>query len=279
MSWLSTFLIEPLYRLLYGRPARFADETSRRGLILCVGGVGGFDLCGTGLRYVAAAERLPYRVELFRWSHGLGRWFADLTDTANCDRGARLLAEAVRRFRADSPGEPVFLVGKSGGAGIVVRALEQLEQNSVERAILLSPALSPRYNLTAALRAIHREMVVFRSPLDVVILGAGTRLFGTIDRVRTAGAGLVGFVQPGPDSLSSESMRQYAKLRQVVWTPRMAGFGHLGGHFGPDHPRFLRKYLVPLLREDSERDLLNLPLAAESAAPVEPGPGEAAGAA
>ena len=39
-------------------------------------------------------------------------------------------------------------------------------------------------------------MVVFWSPLDVFILGAGTRVFGTADRVRTASAGLVGFRTP-----------------------------------------------------------------------------------
>ena len=106
----------------------------------------------------------------------------------------------------------------------------------MERAVLLAPALSPRYDLTAALRAVRREMVVFWSPLDVVILGAGTRLFGTIDRVRTVGAGLVGFAVPGPDEPDAERRRQYAKLRQVRWRPRMVGLGHLGGHFGPDHP-------------------------------------------
>ncbi len=91
---------------------------------------------------------------------------------------------------------------------------------------------------------------MFWSPLDVVILGAGTRLFGTIDRVRTVGAGLVGFAVPGPDEADAERRRQYAKLRQVRWRPRMVGLGHLGGHFGPDHPRFLRKCVVPLLRAD-----------------------------
>ena len=36
-------------------------------------------------------------------------------------------------------------------------------------------------------------MVVFWSPLDVFVLGLGTRVFGTIDRVRSVSAGLVGF--------------------------------------------------------------------------------------
>jgi hypothetical protein len=86
------------------------------------------------------------------------------------------------------------------------------------------------------------------------VLGAGTRVFGTADRVRTASAGMTGFVLPDAASLSSlaasdvERARQYAKLRQVRWARRMARTGYLGGHVGPDSPIFLRNYVVPLLR-------------------------------
>lgn len=219
------------------------------GLVLALGGVGGLDFCGFGLRLAARAERLPSAVEIVVWGHGPGRWYRDLSDVAHLDRQAERVAGRVREFRAGHPGEPVYVVGKSGGAGIVVKTLERLEPSSVERAVLLAPALSPRYNLSRALRAVHREMVVYTSPLDLVILGAGTRLFGTIDRVRTFGAGLVGFDVPGPGE-DDERSRAYAKLRQVRWRPPMVGLGHLGGHFGTDHPRFLRRHVIPLLRDD-----------------------------
>ena len=121
-------------------------------------------------------------------------------------------------------------------------------KQAVERVVLLAPALSPGYDLTAALRAVRREIVVFWSPLDLIVLGAGTRVFGTIDRVKTVGAGLVGFRVPRrsmpPTRLRS---REYGKLRQVRWHPRMAASGNFGGHMGPDSPFFLRKYVVPLL--------------------------------
>ena len=45
----------------------------------------------------------------------------------------------------------VYLVAKSGGAGVVVKALELIEEKQVERAILLAPALSPDYDLSRAL--------------------------------------------------------------------------------------------------------------------------------
>jgi hypothetical protein len=254
MARFPSILVEPLYRLLYGRPLDdrlpFRDVAAGgdgdapagcRGLVLVADGVGGLDLCGTALRYVLAAEGLPYAVRVLPWGHGLGRWYADLTRVANRDAKAALVADAVRRFKSTRPDGPAFLVAKSGGSGVVVKALEQLEEDSVERAILLAPALSPGYDLAAALRAVRREAVAFWSPLDVIVLGAGTRLFGTADRVRTVAAGMVGFRPP-------LGQTGYAKLRQVRWDVRMASSGYLGGHVGTDSPIFLRRYVVPLLR-------------------------------
>lgn len=231
------------------------DARQSRGLVLVVGGVGGLGRCGANLRLAARAGRLPCAVESFAWGHGFGRWYADLTEVADSGRDAERVAEAIRRFRAEHPGEPVFVVAKSGGAGVAVWALERLDPEAVERAVLLAPALSPRYDLSRALRAVRRELVVFTSRLDVVILGAGTRLFGTIDRVRTVGAGLVGFAVPGPGEPDDERRRRYAKLRQVRWRPRMLGLGHLGGHFGTDQPWFLREHVVPLLRADESAEV------------------------
>ncbi len=153
MAWFTSLLVEPFYRLVYGRlPASRGEDIPAHGLVLVADGVGGLDLCGIGLRYMLGVERLPYAVELFPWGHGFGRWFADLTDVSNRDHQARLVAEVVRHFRSDHPEQPVFLVAKSGGSGIVVKALEQLEDESVERVVLLAPALSPGYDLTRALR-------------------------------------------------------------------------------------------------------------------------------
>ena len=84
-----------------------------------------------GLRRCAARPRgcrTPWRSS--SWGHGFGRWYADLTNVANRDRQAERVAETIRAFQAEHPGRPVFLVGKSGGAGIVVKALERLDEDS-----------------------------------------------------------------------------------------------------------------------------------------------------
>ena len=125
---------------------------------------------------------------------------------------ARSMADAIARFKTDRPAEPVFVVAKSGGSGVVVKALERLDEHAVERVVLLAPAVSPGYDLTDALRAVRREMVVFWSPFDLIILGAGTRVFGTIDRVRTVSAGLVGFKKPAASPIGES---RATRLRQA----------------------------------------------------------------
>src|SRR4051812_17529648 len=209
---LYTALLKALFTTVYGELPEHAPEGA--GLVLVLDGVGGLDLCGTALRYEVAKADLPLAVRVVPWGHGLGRWHADLTNVDNHVAQAAAVAAEVKEFRDRKPDSPVFLVGKSGGTGLVVRVLEDLPADAVEATVLLSSALSPGYDLSDALRAVRRELVLFWSPLDLIVLGLGTQIFGTIDRVNSVSAGLVGF-QP-PDGADPTS---YAKLRQVRWRP------------------------------------------------------------
>ena len=221
-------------------PVAAVDEVA--GMVLIADGIGGLELCASNLARVLPMCPTAMQLHHLKWGHGLGRWFADLTDASNVDRQAGHAAEAVERFRARRPGAPVFLVGKSGGAGVVLQALRRLPSGSVERAVLLAPAVSPGYDLSKPLEAIRRELVVYYSPLDLALLGAGTWIFGTIDRVRGVGAGLVGFRPSGGVPPSG-----WEKVRQVRWRPEMLRAGYFGGHLAVDLPAFLRRYVVPLL--------------------------------
>lgn len=241
MLW--TSLIKAAFRLTYGPPPPVAAPGPGVGLILVADGVGGLDLCGASLRHVVDEARLPMAVEVAGWGHGFGRWHADLTDVANQASKAAEIADQVVEHKNAYPDTPVYLVGKSGGTGVVVRALELLPAGAVEGVALLASALSPGYDLSTALRAVKGEMVAYWSPLDVFVLGVGTTLFGTVDRVHTAAAGLVGFRVPAGADLD-----RYAKFRQVRWDLSMVSTGYLGGHIGPDCPAFLRKYVLPLLK-------------------------------
>lgn len=241
---ITTAMLRSMFRTIYGPTPDLPEPSGETGLVLLADGIGGFDLCGMGLRHAAAQAGLTHEVRVINWGHGLGRWHADLTNVANHETKADAIAAAALEFQQKNPGAPVYLVGKSGGTGVIVKALERLPEESIEAAVLLSSALSPRYDLSLALRAVRREMTVFWSPFDVFILGIGTHLFGTFDRVNAFSAGLVGFQTPeGSDAT------QYRKLRQIKWSPQMVPTGNWGGHVGPDHPAFLRKYVVPLLGE------------------------------
>ena len=241
-------LVKSIFQAVYGEPPEISTLDPRAGLVLVADGVGGLDLCGTALRYVMGSAKLPFQVRVVPWGHGFGRWHADLTNRDNRDAWGKQIADEVRAFREKSPESPVYLIGKSGGTGVIARALESLAETTtqIDGAVLIAPALSPRYDLSRALEAVRGEMVVFWSPFDVFVLGAGTGIFGTIDRIQGVSAGLVGFKIP--ENLNDLAKAQYKKLRQVRWRPGMASTGYLGGHVGPDSPAFLRKYVVPLLR-------------------------------
>src|SRR5690348_6090896 len=146
-------LVKAVFRAWYGEPPELAGDVGQ-GLVLVADGVGGLDLCAVGLRYVAGHAQLPCQIRALGWGHGFGRWHADLTDTPHLDAQAELAAHDVVEFLKEQPAAPVFLVGKSGGTGVIVKALERLGDGTVEAAVLLSSALSPRYDLTRALRAV-----------------------------------------------------------------------------------------------------------------------------
>ncbi len=203
-----------------------------------------------GLGVCFGAEQLPYAIFTVPWGHGIGRWHADLTDVANHLSWANSVVETVRSFKTARPEDPVFLVAKSGGSGVVIKALESLRDRCRRAGRTAGAGVVSGYDLTPALRAVRHQMIVFWSPLDVFILGAGTRVFGTVDRVRSVGAGLVGFKAPPLDKQQDFERNPYEKLHQIRWRPKMAATGYFGGHFGPDSPLFLRKYVVPLLRVD-----------------------------
>ena len=70
--------------------------------------------------------------------------------------------------------------------------LDSTRRSSVDRGTEIHPLGRWRSALECAkleLNAVPHEIIVFWSPRDVIVLGVGTRLFGTIDRVRTVAPG------------------------------------------------------------------------------------------
>ena len=158
-------------------------------------------------------------------------------------REAEMLAERIVQLRRDNPKGRIVLSAHSGGNGIAVWALERLPDDvRIDDLLLLSPALSPDYDLSKALRHVSGRAYAFTSPYDLFILGAGTMLFRTMDGKRADSAGRVGFVRPaGADD------SQYAKLVQHPYRASWIRYGNIGDHIGVMSRRFVATVIAPLV--------------------------------
>ena len=260
------------------RPSRYVTrERLERGLVISLNGIGGYNWLPRLLRRGLDRGGVGHAIAIFDWSIGpIGMYLADVLAVRRNRASAAVLAEAVLRYRRWMPGRPVTLIGHSGGAAVAAWALEALAQAgrregceeggspllpegtaggtaekvaatlfAVERALLLAPALSPRYNLAPALRAVGRRLWAAHSPCDLFFMGLGTSLFGGLDRRWGPAAGLLGFRLPR--DVSDEDRAAYAKVRQIAWRPGLIRDGHLGDHTGWSMERFARRVLAPMV--------------------------------
>jgi pimeloyl-ACP methyl ester carboxylesterase len=227
---------------------RLADESRQcRGLILVLPGIEGESTLNHNIAYGLSDAGIPDAIEIFDWTRGRLLLFDNLMNRSRNARQADRLADRIRQYQGEYPGRPVHLVGHSGGAALAVMVLERLgADRPITAAVLLAPALSPRYNLAPALRATVCGIHSLYSRYDTFYLGAGTLILGTIDRKRVFAAGKVGFQVPeGLPPADADVYR--TKLRQVTWQYGMLADGHPGGHIGSSDRRFVRKWVSPIL--------------------------------
>jgi len=251
-----------LDRFRFGLPVQtgvIKDE-----LLFILNGVGGFQFSPLMIRRMVRTQGLALPTEFYRWQFGLPiEIFSDLMWLRrNRVQGAKV-ARRLLAIKRENPNLRLHVIAYSGGAGIGVFACESLKGRSViDTLILAAPALSRHYNLAPALRAVDRCYVLV-SAGDTVILGLGTRLFGTTDRKFERSAGMIGFAM-APDATADERVQYNEKLREIHWSKGLRSFGHHGGHTGWLTQPFLRDHLLSLLRGEP-----TLPLRlAPSAAPV-----------
>jgi hypothetical protein len=224
-----------------------AAEVSGKKVIIALDGVGGTGMMPQTLALAIKWTGSGHTVQKFFWTHGIGQPLKDLQDKDNIEKKSLELFALLQALLAE--GASVQLVAKSGGSIIAIKALERLPASSVVSVVLLSPAISPGYDLSLALRAVDKKMICFYSKFDKVYLSLGTSVFGTSDGVRGASAGCVGFQAPAAECAEVE---QYSKLEQVPWAPSMLTQLHIGMHLGNSMLPWLLKYVVPVLRYDED---------------------------
>ena len=210
-------------------------ESSVGGRLLILPGVGNtrFHLAG----FVASAEQqLPqFDVTVRTWGvpfltiHNLRAHERNLATAAS-------IAGEIAAWRRAHPHEPFYLVGYSGGGGMATLITAALPDDvSIDRLILVAPAISPDYPLAAEVLPHVREFLVNYSSDRDLQVGWGTRTFGTIDRKNTASAGAVGF-----------DLRDQRVLEHR-WTTADEPYGHAGNHLAYLNPRWQAAKLLPAL--------------------------------
>jgi pimeloyl-ACP methyl ester carboxylesterase len=217
---------------------------AKPGVVFVVGGVGGVDPLQSWAQVALPLAGVPHEVRVFEWTHSKFRYLRDLQDTRYLKEKAGELAAQVMAVKAEDASRPVFLMGHSAGAALVLEAAGDLPPGALDRIIVLSAAVSPGYDLRPALRATRGEVVSFNSPLDRFMLSFGTNFFGTVDRYYVNAAGMEGF--KAPDDLDEEGRRLYSRLVQSAWSADM--FFERGClHNSTCMPLFLSRQVTPWL--------------------------------
>ena len=158
-----------------------ADRYSN-GLVVVLPGIEGRSIYNVNIARGLADGHVKSAIEIFDWGLGTpGGFLVNLTALERNRRQAEKLARRIVRYQEAFPGRPVHLIGHSGGAGIVVLALDALpEGRRVTAAYLLAAAVAPDHDLTVTLE--HSELGIwnFYSPKDVGFLAVGTSVFGLL---------------------------------------------------------------------------------------------------
>jgi pimeloyl-ACP methyl ester carboxylesterase len=248
--WLLGFVSLGIAALAYGGPAtRPAPEeilrariTQKGPLLLHLPGIAGPRWCDRRMLAGLCDGGVKANTVIYDWTeHDPG--IDALRGYARNHREAKKIAGMIAAHAAADPDSPIYLTAHSGGCALAVWALENLPASvKVRTVVLIAPALSPGYDLTAALRHVEGKTLVFCSTLDVVVLYSGTKLFGTMDGVQSAAAGFAGFVQP-----PSADPLMYRKLVQFQYQNDWARYFDFGDHIGGMSLPFAKAVLAPLI--------------------------------
>jgi pimeloyl-ACP methyl ester carboxylesterase len=243
--------------LLGGCATMPAPVVSRRmpvapqGIVIVVDGAGGSQTAPQAVVEAVAEARLPLFVRSFEWTHDRRRGILDMTDVPYSRAQGQRLAGDIMWYRATYPRVPVYIVAHSAGSMVALSAVDWLPPDSVERMILLAPAVSAEYDLRRGLMASRQGVDVFCSERDRFWLGLGTAVVGTADGRRgSEAAGRVGFYPP---NMAAGDAALAGRLRQHPWDPSVAWTGNRGDHSGTLRLAYMKAYVLPLLAPAASR--------------------------
>jgi hypothetical protein len=181
--------------------------------------------------------------EVFDWV-GPGNVIQILQDIDHNRQTARRMAPFLAEVRKLNPDSKIILCSESGGVAVALWLLEALPPDvAVDDFLMVSPAVSPGYDLSAALSHVRHRAYYTTTPIDVDTLGLFTLLFGNGDGPRGVGAGWVGFDPP-----RMTNARAYENLVRVPYQPQWIIRGNFGTHTGPMSYQFAKNVLAPMVK-------------------------------
>jgi pimeloyl-ACP methyl ester carboxylesterase len=220
------------------QPAPSFKHLDGQSLVFVANGVGGSTVVSDNLLELNYEKRLGLRIQMVPWCRH-NSLFMDLTDQEAQLKAAARIACSVSAIRKDCPSARIFFVGHSAGARVVLAAAEMLPPQSVDRIIVLAPAVSCTYDLTTALKTSRYGIDNFFSSEDSV-LDSENRHYRNADGPKTHAAGRAGFHLVSYDK---QDIDLYRNLRQYRWT---AEFNGNGGHYAWALLHNMRKVMAPL---------------------------------
>ena len=224
------------------------DARLDKGLVIVLPGIEGRSVFNEEICRGLNVGGVDSAIELYDWTSGVPLGFVvNLWSSDRNHKEASKIAERIARYQFNYPGRPVVLVGQSGGSAISAWTCEAMRWGrKIDGVVMLAAALSPGYRLTTALDSTKRGIVNFYSSRDVLLLWAGTSIYGTMDGKHSTSAGNVGFAVP-PEKLRP---KEYDKLYQVPWRSEMAQTGHHGMHLTSGTAGFVARYVAPLVNAE-----------------------------
>jgi predicted alpha/beta hydrolase family esterase len=195
---------------------------------------------GTGALIRGLRKDLPdTHFEVFHWGAPAPLFMLNLQNDPIHRDAERKLAQVIEDRAALESHPQIDLVAHSAGCGVVLGAMTLLNDVRVQSMVLLSPSVSPGYELHPAMARVMGNIHVFYSEHDTLWLGWRSSNFGTYDNVKTKASGKTGFANP------PQGVIQYA------YQPGWNSLGNDGGHFGTLSFRFAQQVVSPLLIDEA----------------------------
>ena len=225
---------------------------AKYGLVIYAPGAGHIDFGDVGIRKGLQEAGFQGQVATYAWTIAPLNPVLDQELRINARIRAAGLTRLIERYLDEYPGRPIHLIGLSAGSGIVIWAVEGLEDDKkVDNVVLLASSLWHRYDVSKALPHIRGKIYNFYSPEDP-ILGAPVKVFGTIDgKFGQDAAGAVGLHPPvGAD-----------RVVNIAWRPEFKKYGYYGGHTDATSPQFVKEFIAPHLLRERPRPVVGGPVA------------------